>query len=148
MLTLRPWFSPLFSFLPDKKYMWFISFFQGLTLMSFPASNGLLSACVSEAEQGSVLALSAGIRSLTQGMAPILFNGLFSYFTWDRAFAKFPAAPFVVSSTCIVVALIAATRLPSSEARRARDAAEVERAAQLEEQPTKEVVDAHYSVQV
>jgi MFS family permease len=112
--------SPLLSssVLPDKKYFWFIAFCQGSTYMSFPAATAMLSSLVSDHEQGAVLAMAAGIRALTQGLAPVVFNGLLSYFTWDRAFAQFPAAPFILSSACILIALALCTRIPEAGKRR------------------------------
>jgi len=67
--------------LPDKKYMWFIAAFQGIGLVAYPAACAVLSQCVGKEQQGAVLAISAGIRSLTQGVSPILFNGLLALFT-------------------------------------------------------------------
>lgn len=105
----------LYLSLPDKKYMYFIAFCQGFGFGSFPASNAVLSGCVSDAEQGAVLSMSAGIRSLTMGLAPVLFNGLFSYFTWDGAPVFLPQAPFCLSALFVFIALLLALRLPHSK---------------------------------
>jgi hypothetical protein len=69
----------MYIVLPSFSYFYLLALFQGLSFITYPAGVGVLSRCGSEADQGFVLAMSAGIRSLTQAIAPIAFNGLLSF---------------------------------------------------------------------
>ena len=97
--------------MPNKQFMFLLAGLQGFGMMSYPASNVVLSRCVGAEEQGAVLSMSGGIRSLTQGMAPVLFNGLFAYFTWGDAVVFFPQAPFCLSALFMAIAIFFCLRM-------------------------------------
>jgi len=101
-----------YMLLPDKRLWPLIAFCQGLGFLAWPSTNAILSQFVSEQEQGAALNLGGGIRSLTQGVAPIVFSGLFSFFTSKLTPVDMPQAPFIISAICIVIAWILALGLP------------------------------------
>jgi hypothetical protein len=110
----------LYMYLPSFSYFGFIAFFQGLSYVSFPAACAALARCGDDAsgsgspsEQGLVMAMSASVRSLTQAIAPLAFNGVLSYFTWKGAVVQLDIAPFIVGELCVLAALIATFGLKS-----------------------------------
>lgn len=109
-----------YLWMPNKHWFWFICFFQGLGYLSLPLTNYYLSSIVQEDVQGSMLNMSGGIRSFTQGLAPAIFSSLFAYFTWDRAFMHAPQVPFVLGaifvSIAVVLTLLAPTPVPVATA--------------------------------
>lgn len=109
--------------MPNKQFMFLLAGLQGFGMMSYPASNVVLSRCVGAEEQGAVLSMSGGIRSLTQGMAPVLFNGLFAYFTWGDAVVFFPQAPFCLSALFMAIAIFFCLRMERRHAAAAAIAA-------------------------
>lgn len=106
--------------MPNKHYVFLAAVLHGFGMMAYPSSNVALSRCVGAAEQGTVLSMSSGIRSLTQGISPVLFNGLFAYFTYKDAVMYFPQAPFVLAALCMAIAIFFSLRLSRRHNRSAR----------------------------
>lgn len=106
--------------MPNKNFVFLAAVLHGFGMMAYPSSNVALSRCVGAAEQGAVLSMSSGIRSLTQGMSPVLFNGTFAYFTWRDAVVYFPQAPFVLAALFMAIAIFFSLRMNRRHNRAAR----------------------------
>ena len=83
-----------------------------------PATQSLVAGAVDESEQGTIQGALVSLTSLTNVIAPVLFNTiLFSYFISDRAPVHLPGAPFFFGSIMLTVSIFIAIsvfrRIPS-----------------------------------
>ena len=53
-------------------------------------------------------------HTLYSGLGPLIFSGVFSFFTSDQAPFQYPAAPFVVAAICLLAALVIAYLIPET----------------------------------
>ncbi len=85
-----------------------------------PAIQSLVTSTVDESEQGKIQGALTSLTSLTNIIAPVLFNTvLFSYFISDKSPIQLPGAPFFVGAVLIgistMVAIVVFRRFPSEE---------------------------------
>jgi DHA1 family tetracycline resistance protein-like MFS transporter len=77
-----------------------------------PAIQSLITSTVNESEQGKIQGALTSLTSLTNIVAPLLFNTLlFSYFISDASPIHLPGAPFLVGAVLIVVSVFIAIRV-------------------------------------
>lgn len=80
--------------------------------VSGPAIQSLVTSRVDETEQGKIQGALTSLTSLTNIVAPILFNTLlFSYFISDEAPVQLPGAPFFVGFFLLLVSIAIAVRV-------------------------------------
>ncbi len=80
--------------------------------VSGPAIQSLITSTVSESEQGKIQGALTSLTSLTNIVAPLLFNTLlFSYFISDASPIHLPGAPFFVGSALLAVSFFVAIRV-------------------------------------
>ena len=74
--------------------------------VSGPAIQSLVTSRVDETEQGKIQGALTSLTSLTNIIAPVLFNTfLFSYFISDEAPVQLPGAPFYVGFVLLLVSI-------------------------------------------
>ena len=74
--------------------------------VSGPAIQSLVTSRVDETEQGKIQGALTSLTSLTNIIAPVLFNTLlFSYFISDEAPVNLPGAPFFVGFVLLMVSI-------------------------------------------
>ena len=104
---------------------WMIPWIIVLSAMggvSNPAIQSLVTSTVSESEQGTIQGALTSMTSLTNIIAPLLFNTLlFSYFISDESPIQLPGAPFLVGAvlvfTSVMIAIRVFRRFPSEHVR-------------------------------
>ncbi len=80
--------------------------------VSGPAIQSLVTSHVDESEQGKIQGALTSLTSLTNIIAPILFNTiLFSYFISDDAPVKVPGAPFFLGFFLLLLSIAIAIRV-------------------------------------
>jgi DHA1 family tetracycline resistance protein-like MFS transporter len=80
--------------------------------VSGPAIQSLVTSRVDESEQGKIQGALTSLTSLTNIIAPILFNTfLFSYFISDDAPFLLPGAPFFVGFVLLLLSIVIAIRV-------------------------------------
>jgi MFS transporter, DHA1 family, tetracycline resistance protein len=80
--------------------------------VSGPAIQSLVTSSVDDTEQGKIQGALTSLTSLTNIVAPILFNTLlFSYFISDEAPVQVPGAPFFVGFVLLIVSILIAVRV-------------------------------------
>ena len=71
-----------------------------------------MTSSVDDTEQGKIQGALTSLTSLTNIIAPILFNTLlFSYFISDEAPVQVPGAPFFVGVVLLIISLVIALRV-------------------------------------
>jgi DHA1 family tetracycline resistance protein-like MFS transporter len=89
-----------------------IIIFGAFAGVSGPAIQSLVTSRVDETEQGKIQGALTSLTSLTNIIAPILFNTLlFSYFISDEAPVQVPGAPFFVGFVLLLVSIVIAFRV-------------------------------------
>ena len=89
-----------------------IIIFGAFAGVSGPAIQSLVTSRVDETEQGKIQGALTSLTSLTNIIAPILFNTLlFSYFISDDAPTQVPGAPFFVGFILLLVSIAIAVRV-------------------------------------
>ncbi len=89
-----------------------IIIFGAFAGVSGPAIQSLVTSRVEETEQGKIQGALTSLTSLTNIIAPILFNTLlFSYFISDEAPVQVPGAPFFVGFVLLLVSIAIAFRV-------------------------------------
>eukprot|EP00455_Lapot_gusevi_P024578 TRINITY_DN2562_c0_g1_i5.p1 TRINITY_DN2562_c0_g1~~TRINITY_DN2562_c0_g1_i5.p1 ORF type:complete len:489 (+),score=86.49 TRINITY_DN2562_c0_g1_i5:62-1468(+) len=84
-----------------------------LAFMAFPAIGAVTSLHVPPHMQGRAQGGIAGVRAVTRGFGPLIFSGIFSYFTSSHSpISNFPQAAFVFGAICVFISLLFAFRLP------------------------------------
>ncbi len=74
-----------------------------------PATQSLVAGAVDENEQGTIQGGLVSLTSLTNVVAPVLFNTiLFSYFISDKAPIHLPGAPFFFGATMLAISIFIA----------------------------------------
>ncbi len=77
-----------------------------------PAVQSLVTSTVDETDQGKIQGALTSLTSLTNIIAPILFNTvLFSYFISSKAPVSIPGAPFFVGCVLLVASIFIAARV-------------------------------------
>ena len=77
-----------------------------------PAIQSLITSTVDETDQGKIQGALTSLTSLTNIIAPILFNTiLFSYFIHEDALVQLPGAPFLVGALLITASVFIAVRV-------------------------------------
>lgn len=80
--------------------------------VSGPAIQSLVTSTVSETEQGTIQGALTSLSSLTNIIAPLLFNTiLFSYFIHESSPVHLPGAPFLVGSVLLGLSVLIAVRV-------------------------------------
>lgn len=80
--------------------------------VSGPAIQSLVTSRVDETEQGTIQGALTSLTSLTNVIAPVLFNTLlFSFFISDDAPFNLPGAPFFVGFVLLLVSVAIAIRV-------------------------------------
>ena len=80
--------------------------------VSGPAIQSLVTSSVDDTEQGKIQGALTSLTSLTNIVAPILFNTLlFSYFISDDAPVQVPGAPFFVGFVLLIISILIAVRV-------------------------------------
>jgi len=80
--------------------------------VSGPAIQSLVTSSVDDTEQGKIQGALTSLTSLTNIIAPILFNTLlFSYFISDEAPVQVPGAPFFVGFVLLIISIVIALRV-------------------------------------
>ncbi|WP_242632239.1 TCR/Tet family MFS transporter [Rubripirellula amarantea] len=86
--------------------------FGSLGGLAGPAIQSLVTGSVSETEQGKVQGALTSLISLTNVVAPLLFNTLlFSFFVSDKAPFKLPGAPLLAGSLMLSIAIVISIRV-------------------------------------
>ena len=81
-------------------------------MVSGPAIQSLVTSRVDETEQGKIQGALTSLTSLTNIIAPLLFNTLlFSYFISDDAPINLPGAPFFVGFVLLIASIAIAVRV-------------------------------------
>ena len=85
-----------------------------------PATQSLVAGAVDESEQGTIQGGLVSLTSLTNVVAPVLFNTiLFSYFISDAAPIHLPGAPFFFGATMLTISIFVALsvfrRVPATD---------------------------------
>lgn len=73
-----------------------------------PTIQGVMSNFVSEKEQGNLQGALTQLMSLAAIVGPILYTGIFTYFTANKTENYFPGAPYMLSAFFIIIACITA----------------------------------------
>ena len=80
--------------------------------VSNPAIQSLVTSTVSESEQGTIQGVLTSMTSLTNIIAPLLFNTLlFSYFISGESPIHLPGAPFLVGAVLLFASVMIAIRV-------------------------------------
>lgn len=80
--------------------------------VSGPAIQSLVTGTVDESEQGKIQGALTSLTSLTNIIAPLLFNTfLFSYFISDASPIQLPGAPFLAGAAMLALSVIIALRV-------------------------------------
>jgi DHA1 family tetracycline resistance protein-like MFS transporter len=95
-------------------YPWMlVSSFLGLAM---PALNSLATKKVPADEQGELQGALASLGSLTSVGTPLLFPGMFAFFSAAHATVYFPGAPFFASGVFLVIAALVFMRARAAAA--------------------------------
>lgn len=101
----------LFAFASHGWMMFAFTVVYCLGGISTPAIQGILSTQIPPNQQGELQGALTSIASLTLIAGPPMMNGLFDYFTHNKAPLFFPGAPYLTGAVlvlfCLVVSLIA-----------------------------------------
>ncbi|MCG8575055.1 MAG: TCR/Tet family MFS transporter [Flavobacteriales bacterium] len=73
-----------------------------------PTIQGVMSNQVPEDEQGNLQGALTSMISLTAVLGPILYTGLFYYYSGDKAQVYFPGAPYLLGGVFLVISSIVA----------------------------------------
>jgi len=108
--------------------MWFYAFNNNATIalwfclavgmqgMVMPSLNAMMSRRTPEDSQGELQGFNGSMAALGALISPLIYNTSLSYFTSDASQIYFPGAPFLISGTIALMALIALSRLkPASQ---------------------------------
>jgi MFS transporter, DHA1 family, tetracycline resistance protein len=76
----------------------------GLSGITFPALQGMMSDQISEDAQGELQGAVASIMSLTAIIGPIVMTRIFSHFA-DKSGVYFPGAPFLLATLLLIIAI-------------------------------------------
>jgi MFS transporter, DHA1 family, tetracycline resistance protein len=76
----------------------------GLSGITFPALQGMMSDQISEDAQGELQGAVASIMSLTAIIGPIVMTRIFSHFA-DKSGVYFPGAPFLLATLMLIIAI-------------------------------------------
>jgi MFS transporter, DHA1 family, tetracycline resistance protein len=94
--------------------------------MAGPATQALMTRQVDPREQGRLQGAVSSLASLAGIFGPAIFTQIFALFISDRAPVHLPGAPFLLSSTLLVAALVLAWHVTRSLSRRYAKQAPVE----------------------
>ena len=83
----------------------------GIQGMVMPSVNAMMSQRTPVDSQGELQGFNGSLAALAALAAPLIYNTTLSYFTADAAAVHFPGAPFIVSASLAVIALVAVIRL-------------------------------------
>ncbi len=101
----------LFAFASQGWMMFAFTVVYCLGGISTPAIQGILSTQIPPNQQGELQGALTSLASLTMIAGPPMMNGLFDYFTHNKAPLFFPGAPYLTGAVlvlfCLVVSLIA-----------------------------------------
>jgi MFS transporter, DHA1 family, tetracycline resistance protein len=86
--------------------------FQG---MAMPSINAMMSRRLPPDQQGELQGFNGSLAALSILFAQIVYNYVLSYFTSDATPVHFPGAPFIISASISVLALIALSLLPRAQ---------------------------------
>ena len=82
-----------------------------------PALQGMMSRATPEDQQGELAGINTSLGALSMILAPLVMTSLFAYFTGPDAPIHLPGAPFLLSATLMVAAVllfVAGTREPAA----------------------------------
>lgn len=82
-----------------------------------PALQGMMSRATPEDQQGELAGINTSLGALSMILAPLVMTFLFAYFTGPDAPIHLPGAPFLLSATLMVAAVllfVAGTREPAA----------------------------------
>ncbi|MCU0440863.1 MAG: TCR/Tet family MFS transporter [Bacteroidia bacterium] len=79
-----------------------------------PALQGIISSQVAPNEQGELQGALTSLMSVTSIIGPVLMNGLFAYFTSDKAPVYLPGASFFLASILTVISLVFSYKILST----------------------------------
>lgn len=85
--------------------VWAIMPITALGVMFGPALNGMMSAIMSETEQGELQGILSAVMGLTSIISPIIMTQLFGYFTRPDAAPYLPGAPFLLAAVLVLLAM-------------------------------------------
>ncbi|MGI9470797.1 MAG: TCR/Tet family MFS transporter [Rubripirellula sp.] len=89
-----------------------IIIFGAFAGVSGPAIQSLVTSQVDETEQGKIQGALTSLTSLTNVVAPLLFNTLlFSYFISEEAPVQIPGAPFYLGFVLLIISIFIAIRV-------------------------------------
>ena len=74
--------------------------------VSVPALQGMMSRNVADNAQGELQGVMGSLSSLSMILSPLLFTGIFAYFTRESAPFYLPGAPFLAASVIMTISLI------------------------------------------
>lgn len=105
----------LYAFTDSGALALAICFINGLQGIAHPAINAMMSRRMPADRQGELQGFNGSMAALAFLLAQLVFNFTLAYFTSNEAPIRFAGAPFVISATLAVIALILVTRLPKAE---------------------------------
>lgn len=82
-----------------------------LGFLADPSAQGLASSAVGADEQGATLGAIASLNSLVGVIGPLLYTGVFGFFTSPAAPFAFAGAPFLIAAALLLVAFAGALRV-------------------------------------
>ncbi len=84
--------------------------FSGVSGVSGPAIQAIITRKVSVTEQGAVQGVLSSIQSVAAILGPLMATGLFGYFTSKAAPVKVPGAAFIASGVLVAIGVALAIR--------------------------------------
>jgi len=93
------------------EHIWFAIFFSLFSNLVYPSLSSLVSASVTDEQQGEAQGAINGVRALTEGFGPLCFGLLMNVFEDSR----FPGFPYLVGSLITCLALATSARIPSED---------------------------------
>jgi MFS transporter, DHA1 family, tetracycline resistance protein len=81
--------------------------------ISSPSLQSVMSGQVARDHQGEMQGALTSLMSVTFIIGPLIMNGVFAYFTSDKAPFRFPGMHFLIGALCTLLAVIIAARVLS-----------------------------------
>jgi DHA1 family tetracycline resistance protein-like MFS transporter len=78
-----------------------------------PSLQSVISGQVPRNHQGELQGALTSLMSLTTIIGPLIMNGVFAYFTSDKAPFHLPGMHFLIGALCMLMAVIIASRVLS-----------------------------------
>lgn len=70
-----------YALVPSGFYLYPIMVFRSVAFLAMPVSKGIISKQYGMAQQGELMGVLSGLKTITAFIGPLVYNTLFTYFT-------------------------------------------------------------------